>query len=423
MSNYNNVNRVLIGDGTNSGVITTLPGIQKGDLIVLNEKGVPVTTNAAAAALPKFERIVIAVGIAPGRATLSSPIQGNTASAYEGVDFRAPAEQVSFIGYNGTAGTGLTIDASTEYRLRISIQDDARTHGQRQTLMDYNYVGGATASASGAIDNIACQYAQKEYGVSYMSDKVKLERVSDGTFTAFGAGANATVTKGSDIITTAVAQAVTVGSYIRIGGTTDSVGIYKVIEQVDGSTLKIDTAYLGENEVVLVASIGIMSAQTEYGFKLTGIAQEALLSRGANEPYDQYEWILFKAFFSEADDRTIESAATYTLATNVDPGNGYWKQIAEREEDAKGYLGDTNKRMFWANRIDSVVDPSVSYDTLVVTHEESMKGDFQGNYQAPLKTEIYIPNGADQGLNSGDEFVHILNGFFGTLGFPAIVFA
>ena len=36
MSNYNYVNRVLIGDGTNSGAVTALPGIEKGDLLVLD---------------------------------------------------------------------------------------------------------------------------------------------------------------------------------------------------------------------------------------------------------------------------------------------------------------------------------------------------------------------------------------------------
>ena len=156
MSNYNYVNRVLIGDGTQSGAITSLPQIKKGDLVFLDEKGNVISTNAASAALPKFSQVVLASGIGDGIAILSSPIQGNYVSKYEGKAFRAPQEQVAYIGYNGTAGTGLDINASTEYRLRLHILDDHRFNGQRQTFSDYNYVGGADASADKAIDEIIC---------------------------------------------------------------------------------------------------------------------------------------------------------------------------------------------------------------------------------------------------------------------------
>ncbi len=420
MSNYNNVNRVLIGDGTNSGA-TSLPGIQKGDLYLLNEAGAIITTNAAAAALPKFEKVVVAAGIGPGIAILSSPIQGNTVSAYEGKGYRAPAEQVAYVGYNGTPGTGISISASTEYRLRIQVLDDHRFNGQRQTFSDYHYVGGASASEQDAIDTIACYYAQTDYGHAYMNDKVRLLRVSDGTFTALSN--DAAVVQGSKIVVSTAHGIAAPGGYVRIGGTGFDAPIYKVAEVVDANTINLDVPFLGDSGTVLAANVGVMSAQTEYGFKLTGLAQDPLLSRNANEPWDQYEWILFKAYFSEADDRSFDSAATYTEAIKVDPGNGFWRQVAEREEDAKGYLGDTSKRRFHDNRIDSNVVNGTAYDTIVITHYDIHKGDFQADTNSPLLTEIYIPDGADQGLNSGDNFVHVLNGFFSdVLGFPAISF-
>lgn len=419
MSNYNFVNRVQIGDGANSGTITAYPQIQKGDLIILNEAGIPVTTNADAALLKKYEKITIVAGTGPGRGIMSSPIQGNTVSAYEGKDYRAPAEQVVYLGYNAVdAGTGLAIDASTEYRLRISIQEDQPAIGQRQTLGDFHYAGGASATVTTAIDAIACSYAQKEYGVNYMGDKVMLERVSDGTFTSTP---TAVVTKGAATFTCQT-HGVSVGAYVRFGGSGDEFPIYKVKKVIDANTLELDVPYLGESAVVI--SMGVVSAQTEFGFKLSGIKQDALLSRAANEPYDQYEWILFEGYFGEASDRDFEAEASKTLATAVDPGNGYWKQIAQREEDAKGYLGDTSKRRFDDSRINSNVQVDVEYDTIVITHANEHRGDFQGLYNAPLQTEIYIPNGADQGLSSGDNFVDILNGFLSeSVGFPAISFS
>ena len=419
MSNYNNVNRVLVGDGVNSGAIAALPLIKKGDLIVLDEKGNVVSTNVGAALLPKFEKIKIALGIADGKAILSSPIQGNTVSAFEGVAFRAPAEQVTYIGYNGTVSTGLNIAASTEYRLRILVEDDVKVHGQRQTIQDYNYVGTSGSTISDAVDAIACLYAQKDYTDAYFQDKVLVERISDGTFTALAA--DATVVKGSKTVTS-TAHGLAAGSYIRIGAATFDGTIYKV-KAVTANTITLDVPYLGASGVIAAASVGGVAGGTEFGFKLTGLSQEALISRNANEPYDQYEWILFNAYFSEADDRSFESAATNTKVVGVDPGNGFWKQIAEQEEAAKGYLGDTSKRRWYDKRIDSNVKAGTEYDTLVITHADVHRGDFQGVYNAPLKTEVYIPNGSDQGLNSGNNFIHILNGYFnGQLGFPIVTF-
>jgi len=420
MSNYNNVNRVLVGDGLNSGAITALPLIKKGDLIVLNEKGNVVATNADALALPKFEKLKIALGVADGKAILSSPIQGNTVSAYNGVAFRAPAEQVDYVGYNGTANTGISITASTDYRLRIVIEDDVRIHGQRTTLQDYVYVGESGSTASDVVDYIACLYGQKEYGQSFFQDKVIVDRISDGTFAALAA--DATVTKGSKVVTS-TGHGLAVGAYVRIGGATFGFGIYKVAEVVDANTFKLDIGYLGASEVVAAANVGGVTGATEFGFKLTGMAQEALISRNENEPFDQYEWIVFNAYFSEADARSTESAALITKATKVDPGNGFWKQVAQQEEDAKGYLGDTSKTRWYDKRINSSVKNGTEYNTLVITHADVHGGDFQGVYSAPLKTEVYIPVGSDQGLNSANNFVNILNGFFnGALGFPEVVY-
>jgi len=416
MSNYNNVNRVLVGDGANSGTITSLPTIQKGDLILLDEKGNVISTNTAAAALPKFEKVKIAVGIGPGKAILSSPIQGNTVSAYEGSGFRAPAEQVSFLGFNGTAGTGLVVSATNEYRLRIEILDDHRFNGQRQTFSDFHYSAGDSATAGDAVTNIVCMYDQKDYVDAYMQDKVKLEILTDGTLSAFAE--DATVVTGNPVVSFAGNVTVASNSWVRIQGVD-----YQVKKGVSGGTsITLFNTYKGVSETIASGgTAGTLSTPTEFGFKMTAIPQDALLSRNANEPWDQYEWVVFKAYFSESDDRSFDSMAVYTEDTKVDPGNGFWKQVAEREEEAKGYLGDTSKRRFHDTRIDSNVVAGTSYDSIVITHADVHRGDFQGLYNAPLQTEIYIPDGADQGLGTGNNFVHILNGFFGTkLGFSTI---
>lgn len=415
MSNYNYVNRVLIGDGTQSGAVTSLPGIQKGDLLLLKEDGTVITTNAAAAALPKFEKVTIAAGVGAGLAILSSPIQGNTVSKYEGQLYVAPQEQIAYVGFNGTTGS-LEATLNVEYRLRIHLKDSHRVQGQRPTLADFPaYVN--TGGQKEAAAQIACYYSQKDYGTNFLGDKVQLERVSNGTFAALTN--NATVVKGSKTVTS-TAHGRAVGDVVRIGGTGATVPVY-VIESVESANaFTLDVPYVGASATVLAANIGAITTPTSWGFKLTGIAQDGKISVNGL-PIDEYEWVIFDASYARTSESTPYAAAIYTLAQQVNPGQGYWKQVNDREEAAKGYLGDTSKRRYFDQRIVSNVVIDQAYDSVVIAHADIQKGDFQGQYVAPLQTEIYIPNGSDQSDPSGDNFKDILNGYFSdVLGFTAL---
>jgi hypothetical protein len=417
MSLYKYVERVLIGDGTTTG--TSLPSIVKGDLLLLSENGTVITTVAAAAALPKLERVRIAMGIAPGIAILSSPIQGNTVSLYSGKAYTAPSEQVSYVGYNGTSGTGINIDVDTEYRLRIRIKDSHRVHGQKPTLIDLDYPGSATATEQIGAAYIAKLADQKELGYDFISDKIKLERVCNGTFTANAAGA--TVTKGSKTVAH-TGHGYAAGDIIRIGGTTYASPVYVIESVVDANTYKLDVVYKGTSGSVLAANIGKMTVVTEWGFKITGVAQDSKIYRAANEPFDEYSFMTFVASFADSDDRNVESKATVTT-TEANPGIGYWKQVAAREEKAKGYWGDTAKLSITDKRINSQVVVDQGYATVIIQHAEILNGDFQDTYRAPLSTEIYIPTGSNQAdaTAGNNRFLALLNGYFSTVcGFTAL---
>lgn len=251
-----------------------------------------------------------------------------------------------------------------------------------------------------------------------MGDKVLLERVSNGTFTAFGA--NATVVNGAKLVTS-TAHGRAVGDIVRIGGTGATVGVYIVASVIDANNFTLDSPYKGTSGTVLAANIGTMTVVTSWGFKLTSLAQTSRLTLAGGAPFDEYEWIIFDASYAlAAESTTNNTAAPYTLSQIANPGQGFWKQVADREEFAKGYLGDTSKRRSWDQRITSQVVQGQMYDTVEITHQEIMKGDFQGNYESPLLTEIYIPNGSTQAdpTPANNNFKAILNGYFGTvLGF------
>jgi hypothetical protein len=420
---YKGVNKVLIGDGTNTG--TTLAGIKAGDLFLLNEAGT-VLTAAAAASLPKFARVTIAAGIADGIAVLSSPIQGNTVSAYVGQSYVAPAEQVAYLGFNGTASTGFAATAGTKYRLRILIKDAVRVNGQRSTFCDVNYTATATDTDYSVLTKLMNLYLAKDYGVNAFQNLVKVEKVSDDA-TVLASDNTVDVVKGSNKITFDTAATYdtgtlyAVGDTIRLGGAGITAPVY-VITEVNGLILTIDSAYQGASATIAAASAVYVDTPTEFGLKLTSIAQSSKVSRAANEPLDQYEWVIFDAALTDADDRaTAQYQAAYTVATKSNPGQGYWKQVAQAEEAAKGYLGDTNRTTYYARRINNKVVVNATYDSIIITHANIMGGDFQDTYRAPLQTIVYAPAASAQMTDANDNFLAVLNNFFGTVcGFPDI---
>jgi hypothetical protein len=423
MANLNLVNRVLIGDGTNTGGVTSLPQMQAGDLFLVDEAGNVITTTAAAVALSKFSKVRVASGIGSGEVILSSPIQGNYVSTFQGKAYTAPVQQVTYVGYNPIALSGsIGADASSDYRLRVLIKDTNWVSGMRQTMSDYHYVSGATGnSQAAAAASVLCQYLQKDYGVNYMYNKVLVERVSDGSQTALAA--NAAVINGSKTVTI-VAHTLSVGNTIRLAGVT-----YVVAAVVSANVITLDYPYSGATGTItagttVATQAGLVATPVNWGFKITGIAQTSRLDKGAASNVDEYEWIVFDASYGKTTDRDFTSIATTTTTTLGLPGIGFWKQVRDREEAAKGYWGDTSKRRFDDFRISTNTVVGTNYVQVQISHEIYVSGDFQGTYREPLQTEIYMPTGSAQATVSGDNFSAILNGFLSTVvGFPTLTFA
>lgn len=427
MSSYTRVKRVLVGSGTQVG--TTLATLTQGDLLLLDESGNPITTTAGAAALSKNSKVTIAVGLGNGNVRLSSPIQGNSVSAYVGKAYAAPTEQALIVGYNGTALTGIAAAVSTSYRLRINIKDSTRVNGERMTLIDTVFPSDIAATGAKVSAYIAKMFDVKEMGHNYAEDKVKLERVSNGTFTTIGAASGGTgaptlaVVNGSNVVTSSLTtHGLVVGDYIRIGGTGAGVPVY-VVAAVSGASITLDVIYKGATATVTNANAGKLATVTEFGFLITGLALNSRISNASNQPLDTYKHILFDANYSNIEltaDITNASAVKTVVAVG-DPGEGFWKQVADDEEASKGWLGDTSKRRFHDIRIPNYVSTSSNYQRIDIDHADIHLGNLQDTLSSPLKTTIYIPTGSTQATNTTDLFKSILNGFFATsVGFTAI---
>jgi len=415
-----NVNRVLVASGANVGG-GVLPNINLGDLFIYGPNNELIDTVAKAQALSATDEISIGAALGRNKNVILNQITGTGIYQYKGRSFVAPKEKIVLIGDPATGG--INVSAGEEYRLRVYVKEDQKAHCQRMPMFDVNYPASNVATQEVVASFVACIYEQDEYGHSKIKDLVLLERVSDGTFVALTN--NATVVNGSKNVTSS-AHGVTVGTTValKLGGTTANDSVY-LATATGVNTFELDASYVGESGIVLAADALTATDAANWGFKLTGVPQESPISRAANEPSYEYEWIDFDAVFSQAEDRAVQTVSSKIILQDVDPGQGYWKQVADREEKAKGYWGDVSKMRFDDRRINSLVQVDTEYDSIVISHRSTTKGQLQDSRTNPLKLEIYIPVAGDQGDDTpaNNEFLAILNAYLvDVLKFKPIVF-
>lgn len=403
--------KVSIGDGSTTG--TSLATIKKGDLLLADKYGNVINTAAAAGALKKDAELQIISCVKDGNPVKSSVISGMMTASYLGQDYVAKTEQVTFLGFDGTSGDGIQSEADTSYRLRTIINDDYRI-GHRQTVINASYTTGASTTAEDLAYNIAFIFGQKEYEHNYAENFVKLERVSDGTRTAFAA--TITVEKDSKVVACA-GHGLAVGQIIKIKGAS------YVIAEVDTNEFTLDLKYKGETETIATSDSdsGSYASVTKWGFKLTGLEIDSVVEMAENDPLDNYEWVNFKAIFGISNDAQADAYVAKETTTKGSPGQGYWKQVAELEQESRYERGASSPIPYYLPKSGLITDPSLEYGSIVIDHSSNTSNFIDDVARVPMTTQIFIPTGSDQADDSGDNFLAILNAYFnGVVGFSEI---
>lgn len=418
MSTLRHVNRVLIGDGVEgtSSIPNHLSGILPGQLLLCDENLTPLN-GTSVQNVAKFDKVYIAVGLPAGGHLLSSPIQGNTVSAYIGTEYVAPVESVTYLGYNGTEGN-ITVTAGDEYRLRIAIKDDARIQGQRMTLLDSNYVATDVDIAASVISELISTILGDEYGQSEIGKNLCIGKVGDATPLSAIANLTATIPTGStSVLATGSGTAPAVGDVIQLqasGSTSDFIYFVEEVTEIAADTYEIviDQPFQGANYSGAILDGGTVAGLANVGIKIIGKPVDSLLNPFGNEPYNEYEWVNFDAGFSKVGDAApLSPYVAPKTANDANPGQGVWKQVSDAEKLAKGYLGDDNRRSFDSPRVASSVVPGATYDSIIITHADVHLGNLQDMMQSPLQTEVYLVEGTTQ----ASDFVAILDAYFATI--------
>ncbi len=378
----NRVNRVLVTNTEAANTGTTRATIINGDILIFNRtNGTALTGTPTPISAEGNDVIYIAQGIGVGKGLDSFPIVLRNVTKVTVKGYVAPAEKVLTFGYNGTSGTIAAPDNSTEYALNIMILDDQRIEGNRPTRQYYSYVTDASATAK----ELAFAFANKVNTDSFPANTnsyVTAAVLTDGTFTALTN--NATVTQYGKQITS-TAHGLAAGDFVRIGGTGATVPVYQVDTIVSTSVFTIKGRYQGASGTVLAANIGVITADTVVGLKLTG---KAIAYNGI----DLYQKNNFIASLYNTATSGFTVLSTPVTTTALDFGQGYWQQVRDQEYFAQGYFGITNRTQFPGSILQpatrAVVDNT--YNSVVIEHYAEEETSMQRREQSPLTTEVYF---------------------------------
>lgn len=245
----------------------------------------------------------------------------------------APAEQVSYWGYNAatnTVGFG-TIATGTTYTLHFVLNHTRNMYNNAPQIKTVPYKATSTSQslmARGLLESFLRQFEREP------SRTIKAERINSGAqldAVAAGGAATAAVVYGSKVITMSSDQSTTilVGSILRLGTSGAGTAPCYVVTAVaaGGLLVTLDVPYQGDSNATFPANQIETVTEGNWGIKFTGVAQPAL------DPISE-STVNQKVYFDIISDDFVSSTLgtlTEYKATAMSAGSGSYDQVAYRE--------------------------------------------------------------------------------------------
>jgi hypothetical protein len=347
MKNLNNHKMLLIGKAVSyPSEGTTFSDQNTAGVVAMisDENKVITSATSNVATSPLYERVRIAQSQGAGEPLIiSAPIKRSTAQAFAKL-YAAAAQQVSYVGYNGTAGNIVLPSAGTSIIMRNTFTTNFIQFSDKlqESIVGYKTTSADTiATVAAKLTNAAIIDVQRYVNIPYL-----VERIANGTrnpATAATSGANksvlvvgagtplvtASVSKNSTAISLAVATSTissvnfAVGDFIELGGVAYTI---TAVGSTGGATisLTLDIPYQGAtNSAIAAANIKFWNSAdpTAWGIRLTGVKQVKF-----QEGVFRYETSKWTTTLQNAPGTTVYDKSV--LATE---GHGTYEQIAEEE--------------------------------------------------------------------------------------------
>ena len=305
----------------------------------------------------------------------SDLIKQNNILSYKGALDAAGAEQVSYIGYNGTSGA-IEVANSKLYVVRLGLREKDQTGQGQEWIINAPYKSTAAATEHAIANGLALSLAN---AVNRQTVKpMKVELIANTAHAATGAFDNTcTVVNGEKLVTVGTDTdydtntALAVGDYVRFSaapattGSLVSDGIYKVVELVSATQFAVDRPIEAASQAYTAALVGATVlnstkiAAADLGLRFTGIARS----------FDAGKFRYSKVEFEIGLDGPDSFGDTgITLSTDMSLGSGTYEQIAELEWELEGNRGSEYMGDFMQPTPKSDADAAATYDQVAITY-------------------------------------------------------
>lgn len=317
------------------GAVVTDANLEQG-AVVMTDMGMRRTTLSS---LANGDGYFIVQGKGAGLPLVKSPKITKGTEKITGTKYKAPRQQITTIGYNGTTGS-LPVANDTSFFIKVRKNDnDAANRSQGQSIYaQYKTDASGTQQelAAGLVNNAILNTALEP-----ANGYVKFEVISDGTAAVVSDGTqtqDAVVVNGSytiSLVDTGTSTAGNTGgiaSAIPVGSTLNIAGATYVVTALNANVVTLNIPYQGTTGTVtggttVATQFSKLTAVTNYGIRITGVAADFDVNAFRN-----YFVNRFTATFS--DDSTL-----VTPIQGAIQGNGVWQQVALDEYMTYGFLG------------------------------------------------------------------------------------
>ena len=259
---------------------------------------------------------------------------------YKGQAYSAADQQVTYLGYDAVANAGsIEVLNNNAYAMTITF-NEITVPGQQGSYVPVSvwYQSDASATQVKVANGLYAQLIKQLANFSY--PVIKAERVSSAASVALqGAPTNLTFSYGSRTVTyTGTDPSNTpVGSWLRVGGTTDEFAVYRIVSiNTTTNTIVLDQPYQGVDETIAVALVQVATNVDvlggDMGIKMTGVEQPFVLD---SRPVDKVQF-----YVGISNSQGAPSSTTVSTTQIATYGHGTYALITTQQADSSRNAGD-----------------------------------------------------------------------------------
>ena len=296
------------------------------------------------------------------------------------------AEQIDYVGYNGTTGSIADLIASNIYTIRLYIRENTISGFMQQKIKEGFWKSGTSAPTQSQIAKGLVESLIKNYSREPVQD-LRFERINSGAAANALGTATLSVTNGSTkvVFSEDMTSLVVAGTILRIGGLGAGTTPCYVVSSADAGAgaariYTLDIPYQGATEVVAAASTESVT-EGNWGIKIQGIAQA----------YDG-KFYGAPASWKTTVDFSDTQTTILTEAQGASPGTGTYDVLArlEKELQADEYVYRNFLEGAPIDRADVLT--ATTYDVVVVEYEDVIQNGLGSDVKSP-KTLIIVQAG------------------------------